>query len=75
MAQDYKTELNIEGMTCDHCVRAVKGALERVSGVERAEVDLEGQRASAFGAADVQVMLRAVEEEGYRASLNTQTAL
>jgi copper chaperone len=71
----YKTELNIEGMTCEHCAKAVKGALERVPGVERAEVDLAAHRASTFGAADVQVLLRAVEEEGYRASLATQTAL
>lgn len=75
MAQDYRTELNVEGMTCEHCMKAVKGALERVPGVQRADVDLEAQRASIQGAADVQVMLRAVEEEGYRASLNTQTAL
>jgi copper chaperone len=74
MAQEYKTELNIEGMTCEHCQKAVKGALERVPGVQRAAVDLNGHSASIEGAADVQLMLRAVEEEGYRASLNTQTA-
>ncbi len=74
MAQAYKTELNIEGMTCEHCRKAVTGALERVSGVERAEVDLSSHSASVEGAADVQLLLRAVEDEGYRASLNTQTA-
>ena len=72
---DYKTQLNVEGMTCEHCVKAVKGALERLPGVDRAEVDLDAGRATIEGAADVQVMLRAVEEEGYRASLGTQNAL
>lgn len=72
---DYKTQLNVEGMTCEHCVKAVKGALERLPGVDRAEVDLAAGSATVEGAADVQVMLRAVEEEGYRASLGTQNAL
>ncbi len=70
----YKTQLNIEGMTCAHCVRAVQGALERTPGVERAVVDLGAGSATVEGAADVQVMLRAVEEEGYRASLGSQNA-
>lgn len=75
MAQDYRTQLNIEGMTCDHCVKAVKEALERTPGVEKAVVDLSAGHATVEGAADVQLMLRAVEEEGYRASLNTQNAI
>ncbi len=71
----YRTRLNIEGMTCDHCVTAVKGALERTPGVEKADVDLGAGSATVEGAADVQLMLQAVESEGYRASLNTQNAL
>lgn len=71
---DYKTQLNVEGMTCEHCERAVKGALERVPGVAHAEVDLSAGSATVEGSADVQMMLRAVEEEGYRASLGTQNA-
>jgi len=75
MAQAYKTQLNIEGMTCDHCTAAVKGALERTPGVDKAVVDLGAGSATVEGAADVQVMLQAVESEGYRASLDTQNAL
>lgn len=71
----YRTQLNIEGMTCDHCVTAVKNALERTPGVERANVDLNAGSATVEGAADVQLMLQAVESEGYRASLNTQNAV
>ena len=70
----YQTKLNVEGMTCDHCVKAVKEALERTPGVERAQVDLAAGQATVEGAADVQTMIYAVEEEGYTASLNTQTA-
>ena len=34
----------IEGMTCDHCVRAVTKALEALDGVERAVVTLPIRR-------------------------------
>lgn len=74
MARDYRTQPNIEGMTCDHCVRAVKDALERTPGVEKAEVDLGAGSATVEGVADVQLLLQAVENEGYRASLGTQNA-
>ncbi len=71
----YQTRLNVEGMTCDHCVKAVREALERTPGVEKAQVDLQAGEATVEGAADVQTMLQAVEAEGYNASLNTQNAL
>ncbi len=32
--------LTIEGMTCEHCVRAVKGRLERTAGVEVGSVNI-----------------------------------
>jgi copper chaperone len=61
-------ELTIEGMTCGHCSAAVKQALERVDGVDEASVDLQAGRAVVRGDADVGALVRAVEEEGYRAS-------
>ncbi|GMO19352.1 MAG: copper ion binding protein [Treponemataceae bacterium] len=36
-----KTVLNIEGMTCSHCVKAVTEALLAVDGVKAAKVSLE----------------------------------
>ncbi|MEB3221717.1 MAG: cation transporter [Candidatus Sericytochromatia bacterium] len=59
------TKLQIDGMSCDHCVRAVKQALEGVAGVARAEVTV--------GAADVEgeaapdALLAALDAEGYAA--------
>lgn len=32
--------LTIRGMTCDHCVRTLSGALRAVPGVREAQVDL-----------------------------------
>lgn len=62
------TELNITGMTCDHCQRAVKGALESVEGVQSASVDLDAGSAQVDGEAEVNALIAAVEEEGYQAA-------
>jgi copper chaperone CopZ len=59
------TTLKVDGMTCMHCVAAVKKALEQVPGVETAEVSLDKARAEVTGDADVQAMVAAVKEEGY----------
>jgi copper chaperone len=57
----------IEGMSCDHCVRAVRVALERVSGVTikavgvgRAEVDYDETKTRR------DALVGAIEEEGYK---------
>ena len=63
------THLKVEGMTCHHCVMAVTKALESVSGVRKAEVDLEHGRAHVEGDADVEAMIAAVQDEGYRAAV------
>jgi len=62
------TELNITGMTCDHCQRAVKGALESVEGVQSATVNLNAGTAQVEGDADLNALIAAVEEEGYQAA-------
>lgn len=63
------TELKIEGMSCGHCVKAVKEALEGVAGVVSAEVDLDKASATveSSGVA-ASALIAAVEEEGYHAS-------
>ena len=64
------TELKIEGMTCGHCAQTVTGALQKLGGVERAQVDLNAGRARVEydeAQTDVQEMIRAVGEEGYSA--------
>jgi len=61
-------ELKVEGMTCNHCVMAVKKALSKVSGVDEVvEVSLERGEARVRGQADVAQLIAAIEEEGYRA--------
>jgi copper chaperone len=62
-------KLKVEGMTCNHCVMAVKKALSQVPGVERAEVSLERGEALVEGNADPKALIQAVEAEGYRAEV------
>lgn len=61
------TELKIEGMTCGHCVSAVRRALATVAGVEQVEVDLGRGVAKVQGKAEARALIAAVEEEGYAA--------
>ncbi|NLM89166.1 MAG: heavy-metal-associated domain-containing protein [Syntrophomonadaceae bacterium] len=43
MAHDSKV-LKVEGMSCMHCVNAVKESVGSLSGVTRVEPDLEGKQ-------------------------------
>lgn len=61
-------ELNISGMTCSHCEKAVKDALASVPGAEKVDVDLSAGTAKVEGAADLKLLISAVEDEGYRAT-------
>jgi copper chaperone len=63
------TRLRVDGMTCNHCQAAVKEALESVEGVRTATVDLEGGFAEVEGSAGVEVLIAAVQDEGYQAAL------
>jgi len=62
-------KLDVTGMTCDHCVRAVDEALAAVPGVTRVvEVSRERGEAVIEGDAAVQTLVAAIEEEGYQAT-------
>lgn len=62
-------ELTVDGMTCDHCVRAVSEAIGGVAGVTGASVDLDAGAATVAGAnVDVAAVIAAIAEEGYEAA-------
>ena len=62
-------ELDITGMTCDHCVRSVTNALKEVPGVAEVTVSLEKNEAIVKGDhVDVAALVAAVEEEEYGAA-------
>ncbi len=61
-------ELNVEGMTCQHCVRAVTEAVRTVHPGAEDAVDLEtGKvRIPAAAAQEQPALVAAIEEEGYK---------
>lgn len=61
--------LNIDGMSCEHCVSHVQTALQNVDGVQTAEVSLEGGTARLELSEDVatDALVQAVQEAGYDA--------
>lgn len=59
--------LEIEGMTCGHCKKAVAEALASVEGVRRVDVDLDEGRAEVEGG-DLDRLVAAVRDEGYAAA-------
>jgi copper chaperone CopZ len=65
------TNLKIEGMSCSHCARAAREALEAVPGVREARVDLATGSAvvDSNGHTSIAQLLKAVKEEGYEARL------
>ena len=63
-------KLKIDGMTCEHCVAAVREALTDVDGVVQfTDVSLADGTAEIEGNPDSDVLVAAVEAEGYTASV------
>ncbi len=60
--------IHIEGMTCEHCIVAVEGALGRVEGVAAVQVDLIAGTATFSEERPVSMteVRQALEETGYR---------
>lgn len=61
--------LEIGGMTCGHCERAVTEALRQVSGVDKVKVSFKDGEAEVEGSASTEDLIAAVVEEGYRAKV------
>ncbi len=63
-------ELKVSGMTCGHCQTAVSKALQSVSGVQSASVDLANGTAKIEGEyLDPIALISAVIDEGYGAGI------
>ena len=60
-----KKLINIEGMSCNHCVAHVKEALEGINGVKIIDVSLDNNNALVETEVDNDVLINAIEEEGY----------
>lgn len=60
--------LNVEGMSCSHCVNAIKGALTENEGITNVEVSLEEKTVSVDYNKDIislDTIKEIIEDEGY----------
>ncbi len=69
-AGEVTTDLLVEGMTCEHCVRAVTAEVGQVDGVGSVEVELVPSGASRVRVhsertPDQAALIAAIEEAGY----------
>jgi copper chaperone CopZ len=63
-----RVNLTIEGMSCDHCLRAVRGRLERTPGVDLEHVEI-GSATLSYDPAKTSIddIEEAIADEGYTA--------
>ena len=61
------TTINVDGMTCGHCVAAVTSELGKLDGVLGVDVDLSGGavRITSDAPLDPEVVNAAIDEAGY----------
>ena len=57
--------LSVSGMTCDHCVRAISGAVADVPGTKTVAVDLATNTVRVSGDVDRDAVCEAIREVGY----------
>jgi copper chaperone len=57
--------LNVTGMTCGHCARAITTAVKALPGVEDVSVDLVHGSVAVTGTPDPAAVRAAITEEGY----------
>ncbi len=57
--------LNVTGMTCDHCVKAVTHAVRAIPGAGAVVVDLARGTVAVQGTPDPAAVRAAIAEEGY----------
>lgn len=64
-------ELDIQGMSCGHCVKAVDEALRSVAGVTAAEVAVGHARVATDETVTREALAAALDEAGYELSPST----
>jgi copper chaperone len=59
-------EFKVQGMTCNHCVRAVTDAVRRVDAAAKVDVDLTSGSVSVESGVSRDLLADAIREEGYK---------
>jgi copper chaperone len=61
-----KQTFQVQGMSCQHCVKAVTQAVQSVDPQAQVQVDLGAGRVDVESGQDPTAIARAIEEEGYK---------
>jgi Cu+-exporting ATPase len=72
LIMSHTISLALDGLSCGHCVKRVKEALEQRDDVDQANVTQ--QEAQVSGHADAAALIATVEQAGYHATLKTADA-
>jgi copper chaperone len=62
--------INVEGMSCMHCVNAVKNSIGSLPGISKIDVDLAGKKVSVVYDSDkvnIEAIRDKIEDAGYEA--------
>ncbi|PUB14489.1 copper chaperone CopZ [Paenisporosarcina sp. OV554] len=63
-----RVTLNVEGMSCGHCVKAIENSVTAISGVDNVQVQLDSGTVNVEfnkDAVEVEHITNAIEEQGY----------
>jgi len=71
LQQNLQKELLIEGAGCASCVGKIESALNKVPGVNRAEMNFAQRTVSINGGATIPDLINAIEQAGYKAKIST----
>ncbi len=67
-----RQEFDIEGASCASCVAKIEASLNKVSGVDKAEMNLAQRMVTVTGSADPGNLIEAIERIGYHAKIHEQ---
>lgn len=60
-----KQVFDVQGMSCNHCAKAVTQALQRLDPQAQVQVDLAGKKVEVESAQPRQALAQAIAAEGY----------
>jgi copper chaperone len=63
-----KVTLNVQGMSCGHCVKAIEGSVGELKGVSTVKVDLESGKVDVEFQADkvtLEAIKETIDDQGY----------
>lgn len=60
-----KQVFDVEGMSCNHCAKAVTQAIQRLDPQARVQVDLTGKKVEIESSQSRQALAQTIADEGY----------